>query len=778
MNVSFIALNTSGAETVQSAADRIRSSFAELGRCDFRLCSSMAQVSSALSDAFSNSDVVAVGAEPSVYSKAKVAILRAMHVHTKLNEEIKARIGENGSLDAQQLSLHCVMPESADVFLSDDGMFSGFAIKSGKQHFIMLSLDKLRLDVQLECVAAYFGAADKAQPEEPGVQASAVPKSNCAEKAVALLKNCGKKVYFADTPSCEMVKEICGEETVKDVFVFTDYTTQRGAEAPRSYIADLARYSIPDSEDAFGASVSNVYTGNSQDSNERKYNIYVAVADKNASRVLRFASQPGETPDDLISAAIEFLMDMICEKCEEPSAAASAAVVPDKPFSADPVEEIEEPTPQEIKKKKHTGFRTVLYVLLALLLAFVGYFAFNGYKNAEENKANAISSFADYYSQGAAAQSGSLLVFAEDVEDSYGAVPPPQEVTVPEEEMPGAILTTDGTTVRDAEQTSDEDTATVPEAVVTTKPDTTKPVTTKPTTTKKPVTTKPDTTKKPTTTAKQNSSGKVNGRFVFTVYGYGHGVGMSQEGALGYSRAGSSYTNILLHYYPGTTLVKSDLSMPEKVRFGGKEYSVLEYLCRSVIGEIGAGCNSATAEAFKAQTVALYTYAKRYNYNISATMHAFNTVYNYEGTAVETAVKSVMGEYLSYNGRAVEATFYAMSAGKTTLASKVWGSNAYPYLEKSVDSPHDKKCAKYKTEYSISAEEFRDLMKKTIGVELSGDPAGWIKVVRHDSAVNSSVGYVDEVVVGGKSMRGAYFRSTAMEYKIRSHCFSVTYVEG
>ncbi len=782
MNVSFIALNTSGAETVQSAADRIRSSFAELGRCDFRLCSSMAQVSSALSDAFPNSDVVAVGVEPSVYCKAKVAILRAMHVHTKLNDEVKARIGENSSLDAQQLSLHCVMPESADVFLSDDGLFSGFAINSGKQFFVMLPLDKLRLDVQLECVAAYFNEPTKEQEDEPTAQPEVAPKLSCAEKAVALLKNCGKKVYFANTPSCEMVKDICGEETVKDVFVFTDYTAERGEEAPRSYIADLARYAIPDSEDAFGASVSNVYTGNSQDSNERKYNIYVAVADKNASRVLRFASQPGETPDDLISASIEFLMDMICEKCEEPSAPVAApdaypASVPapsveqDKPFSAEPVEEIEEPTAQEIKKKKHTGLRTVLYVLLALLLALAGYFAFNGYENAEQNKANAVSSFADYFSQGAAAQSGSLLVFAEDVDDFYGDVPPPLEATEPAEEPIEDDIASESATPDYTQQTTDGGTTSVPETVGTTKPVTTKPVTTKPTTTK-------PTTTKPTTTVKQNSSVKADGKFVFTVYGYGHGVGMSQEGALGYSRAGSSYTNILLHYYPGTTLVKSDPAMPETVRFGGREYSVLEYLCRSVIGEISAGCNSATAEAFKAQTVALYTYAKRYNYNVNASMHAFNTSYNYEGTAVETAVKSVMGEYLSYNGRAIEATFYAMSAGKTTLASKVWGSNAFPYLEKSVDSPHDKKCAKYKTEFSISAEDFRNLMKKTIGVELSGDPANWIKVVRHDSAVSSSVGYVDEVVVGGKSMRGAYFRSNAMEYKIRSHCFSVTYVEG
>ena len=42
--------------------------------------------------------------------------------------------------------------------------------------------------------------------------------------------------------------------------------------------------------------------------------------------------------------------------------------------------------------------------------------------------------------------------------------------------------------------------------------------------------------------------------FVFTTYGYGHGVGMSQTGANEYAKRGWTYEDILDHYYPGTTL--------------------------------------------------------------------------------------------------------------------------------------------------------------------------------------------------------------------------------
>ncbi len=43
-------------------------------------------------------------------------------------------------------------------------------------------------------------------------------------------------------------------------------------------------------------------------------------------------------------------------------------------------------------------------------------------------------------------------------------------------------------------------------------------------------------------------------RFVITGRGWGHGVGLCQVGASGLARAGSSYEDILRHYYTGITI--------------------------------------------------------------------------------------------------------------------------------------------------------------------------------------------------------------------------------
>ena len=45
-----------------------------------------------------------------------------------------------------------------------------------------------------------------------------------------------------------------------------------------------------------------------------------------------------------------------------------------------------------------------------------------------------------------------------------------------------------------------------------------------------------------------------NGKFVFKVSGFGHGVGLSQEGAKYMAKLGFNYRAILLHYYNGVAI--------------------------------------------------------------------------------------------------------------------------------------------------------------------------------------------------------------------------------
>ena len=48
-----------------------------------------------------------------------------------------------------------------------------------------------------------------------------------------------------------------------------------------------------------------------------------------------------------------------------------------------------------------------------------------------------------------------------------------------------------------------------------------------------------------------------NDTFTVTCKGYGHGVGFSQRGAKAYANQGWTHEELLLHFFPGTTLIKN-----------------------------------------------------------------------------------------------------------------------------------------------------------------------------------------------------------------------------
>ena len=261
------------------------------------------------------------------------------------------------------------------------------------------------------------------------------------------------------------------------------------------------------------------------------------------------------------------------------------------------------------------------------------------------------------------------------------------------------------------------------------------------------------------------------GTFTFYVFGYGHGVGMSQNGANYLASLGSNYAQILANYYYGTTLVSGD-TYPETVTYNGTQYKMRDYLAGVLEGEMGS---SFLPEALKAQAVAAYTFAKYYGYTLTTESNAYNPS---PSQACYDAVDEVMknGLYISYGGQTALTPFHAISAGLTSSYYNAWGGTALPYLRGGRPSYGDYNATNFKSTYSITSEEFKSLVtSKNLGITLSGDPATWISVLSHDACINDDVGYVASISVGGKIMTGNEFRIKVLDGKIRSHCFMVVY---
>jgi SpoIID/LytB domain protein len=179
--------------------------------------------------------------------------------------------------------------------------------------------------------------------------------------------------------------------------------------------------------------------------------------------------------------------------------------------------------------------------------------------------------------------------------------------------------------------------------------------------------------------------------------GDGHGVGMSQDGALGYAEHGYGYQAILGHYYTGTTLGAAPANAVVKVLEGRKVVKVpLERYVRGVVSaEMPAGWPLAALEA---QAVASRTYA--------LTDHAGGSrfdVYSdtrsqvYEGVAAETAttnaaVAATAGQIVVYGAPHPQPAityFFASSGGMTEdNENSFLGSQPEPWL-RGVADPYD-----------------------------------------------------------------------------------------
>jgi SpoIID/LytB domain protein len=208
--------------------------------------------------------------------------------------------------------------------------------------------------------------------------------------------------------------------------------------------------------------------------------------------------------------------------------------------------------------------------------------------------------------------------------------------------------------------------------------------------------------------------------------GEGHGVGMSQDGALGYAKHGASYQQILGHYYTGTTIGQAPAGTVVKVLVGGKVKRVpLERYVRGVIGaEMSPSWPAAAleAQAVASRTYALTAHAGGARFDVYSDTRS--QVYNgaaAESAATNAAVAATGGQILLYGGKPSIAYFFASSGGMTESVQDGFpGSEAKPWLVGVID-PFEGTASRWEVElpFATAARRLRGLFKGTFhGIEV------------------------------------------------------------
>ena len=737
------------------------------GECRFEQFTDSRELFSALAGAFGDSETVVLAAAERHYIEIKKLLFDALRTKTASSDRI-AEVLETADED------QCLMPADAQILVTDDGKYSGFIEKSGSQTLVFLPLSDGRCAKVAEELKLVFlpveKAAESANTTEPDANGAGEPSAEekCdPEEVVALLKERGLSVAVASSKNSPFVFSVLPYDDESDfgdaIFARSVDIERQEDESHGEYIAAMAGRARAKSGASIGAAISNVFRNDDEDS---KHFMLICIADENKARVFKVFSRKGETTQEFIYACVRRLYSALADY------ARNGFVMHDVSDDASIIitdgEHHSHHKSAPVRSGKKTALIVASVILLAALIGTAVTFLVKGY-GSQAGTSLIGARTPDTTESGTSDIIGVMddIIFA-DVEDPNG------DITDEYSSDSTAAQSTD------SEKTTGEQTngtvsgsiaegSTVLTTVISTKP------TTRPSTTEK-TTVKP--TQKPTETTTRHSSSKT-GTFVFTVYGYGHGVGMSQNGASEYARRGWTYKQILLHYYnnPGISLVK-DSNLPSTVTYNGKSYSLAEYLGKTAYAEVGP---SAPLESIKSQMVAIYTYAKRQNFKMTTSNHAFRESYAGTSSSIENAIKATLGEYLAYYGSPAFTPYFSTAAGKTASSANVWGGsqNSYPYLAGGRTSPE----GDVKRTLTISSEELRKKVEaynakvdSSKRITLQSDPSQWIKILEHDSARGSSCGYISSMRIGNQTMRGNAFRLNIMgAATLRSHCFTFTY---
>ena len=740
---------------------------AAYGECRFEQFTDSRELFSALAGAFGDSETVVLAAAERHYIEIKKLLFDALRTKAASSDRI-AEVLEKADED------QCLMPADAQILVTDDGKYSGFIEKSGSQTLVFLPLSDGRCAKVAEELKLVFlpveKAAESANTTEPDANGAGEPSAEekCdPEEVVALLKERGLSVAVASSKNSPFVFSVLPYDDESDfgdaIFARSVDIERQEDESHGEYIAAMAGRARAKSGASIGAAISNVFRNDDEDS---KHFMLICIADENKARVFKVFSRKGETTQEFIYACVHRLYSALADY------ARNGFVMHDVSDDASIIitdgEHHSHHKSAPVRSGKKTALIVAAIILLAALIGTAITFLVKGY--GSQSGASLIGARTPDTTESGTGDIIGVIddIIIADVEDPNGDASNEQS-----SDSTAAQSTDSGKTT--GEQTngtvpgSIAEGSTVLTTVISTKP------TIRPNTTGKP-TTKP--TQKPTEPTTRHSSSKT-GTFVFTVYGYGHGVGMSQNGASEYARRGWTYKQILLHYYnnPGISLVK-DSNLPSKVTYNGKSYSLAEYLGKTAYAEVGP---SAPLESIKSQMVAIYTYAKRQNFKMTTSNHAFRESYAGTSSSIENAIKATLGEYLAYYGSPAFTPYFSTAAGKTASSANVWGGsqNSYPYLAGGRTSPE----GNVKRTLTISSEELRKKVEaynakvdSSKRITLQSNPAQWIKILEHDSARGSSCGYISSMRIGNQTMRGNAFRLNIMGAAVlRSHCFTFTY---
>lgn len=279
-----------------------------------------------LSKALKDSDFIVIAVDSSIYNSTKLKLMTALSLKKEQNEAVLKKLSKL-DLDESAQEKNAAMPEGATVFVSVDGVNSGFAVKKGSQTIVMIPFDDQRLDSVLKrglvpyitnggrLTSASESEAAPTHEEKEEITSQTTSEISEQEKDIAahtlnILKESDVKIAVNGNTNATVMREFAvGLDDFDEYFTFTPHIEDRGDYNVTDYTAQMARSAKDLSSATLGACISDIFT-----TNDGCDYICISVATDKSALVRKLYKEEGEDDAHLIRIACEEMFALIGEK--------------------------------------------------------------------------------------------------------------------------------------------------------------------------------------------------------------------------------------------------------------------------------------------------------------------------------------------------------------------------------------------------------------------------------------------------------------------------------
>lgn len=269
-----------------------------------------------ISAALSSSDAILLGVESELFLKFKPILIKAFSFTPAYSEKIDKKIGSKIT-DAKLRKAHTLVPDECSELLSDDGLFSGFYVKSQEQYIVVFPLLEDALPHMLtESDLPFFKSHAKSVSVPDNVEIDPESLSQAEAIVAKLIKN-DIKLAIPSTPAAKLLKEeIKNCPNNENIVLFTPFVNDEGISDPKEYAAQLAKGAMDLRSTELGATISNIFREKKGETVTNYYS-FIAVATADKIVVKKLFADTGENVDNLIAEATTELYTMMDKYLDE-----------------------------------------------------------------------------------------------------------------------------------------------------------------------------------------------------------------------------------------------------------------------------------------------------------------------------------------------------------------------------------------------------------------------------------------------------------------------------